>query len=1176
MSAAIVFCAIIGYIALLFWLARRGDQERFTEGSWAHHPLVYSLALGVYCTSWTFYGLVGTASASTWDFLPILLGPVLLFTFGFPLLQRIFRICQQEHLHSIADFLASRYGKRQGIAATTTVVVLLATVPYISLQLKAVSDTLSLIIDTHQIGNQDVTLLIALSMIGFALLFGARQLDVSGYHSGLVSAIAFESLIKLLALLLIAAFAFYWMNLSIPVHDSMPPPGAGLMPEPPSNGQSLDLRFFVELLLSACAIFCLPRMFHVAFVECLSPRHMQTSRVVFPLYLALIALCVYLIAQAGNEMFFGDGVSADTYVIAIPLAQDQHLLSLVAFLGGFSAATAMIIVATVTLSQMLSNDVILPLIMRRARNRHAYQDFNRTLIFTRRLTVVLVVVFAYLYQVVLAENAALTSIGLIAFALAVQLAPAILLGLYWRACNAVGIYAGLAAGLGIWAYTLMLPLLADAGFIGNDLIRQGPFGQSWLRPEYLFGLEFSDGFTRGVLLSLGANIALTLFVSRLERTNLSDRIQALAFTSTDKFTQQDRTTYEDIRIQDLRELLQQFVGASVVERIFSPSYAASATSRASDSSQQADAELVTTAQQALSGVVGVASSQAMIDSLRSGQKLAVEEVVNIFEETTRALRFNQEILFASFENISSGISVVNGDLNMVAWNRRYEEMFNYPPGMLTIGTPVAELVRFNAERGLLGPGTIDDHVQRRLRHLLNGKPYRVVRNHHNGHVIEIKGNPLPDGGYVTTYDDITDYIAAQKELEQSNIHLEQRVQARTAEIQSINEDLRKEIELRKTMEGQLLKAKAEAENANATKSRFLALASHDILQPINAAQLYANALLDVDDDRRDLSVVRQIRDAILSAESIISSLLEIARLDTGAMAPEISRFRLDDVLAPLVNEFRVLIKDPVELHYVPSSLVVASDRNYLRRILQNFLSNAVKYTHRGKILVGCRRQGQQVKICIHDTGQGISEADLNKIFSDFYRAPSQKSISGLGLGLAVASRLAELLEHPIAVSSVLQHGSCFSINLPRAKLPQVDNRPSPVSNGDDIAGLSLVYVDDQQVNLEATQTLLEKWDCRMHGLASADEALAYCQNHPAPDVLLMDYQLDANHNGISLAKAMLEHWGQTVPVCIISAAADPELKHSARGQGFDFLSKPVKPAKLRALLTQLAKRRQQQ
>lgn len=883
MSASIVFTAIIAYTALLFCIARQGDQTRFSEDSWSRHPYVYALALGVYCTSWTFYGLVGTASTSTWDFLPILLGPILLFTLGWPILNEIFLICRQEHIHSIADFLASRYGKRQGIAATTTLVILLATVPYISLQLKAVSDTLSLIIDTHQVGNQDVTLLIAFSMIGFALLFGSRQLDVSGYHAGLVSAVAFESLIKLVALFFVTGFALYWMSGVSPEQIELSKQDLNTI----AVSDSIDLRFFVEMFLSACAIFCLPRMFHIAFVECQSENHLRTARYVFPIYLTLIGLCIYFIAQAGNLMFADGQVSADTYVISIPLAQEQQTLSLIAFLGGFSAATAMIIVATVTLSQMLSNDVILPIIMRRQKGANRFKDYTQSLIFARRLTVVLVVIFAYLYQVVFAENAALTSIGLTAFALAVQLAPAIIFGLYWTRSNATGIYAGLAAGLITWAYTLMLPLLVDTGMVSKDLLSQGPLGVKWLRPEFLFGLSFSDEFSRGVVLSLLANILTTIVVSRQNRTTLSDRIQALAFTNQSQKRASEYQNYDDISTFDLRSLLEQFVGSSITNKLFGE--------YDHTSGNTADARLIKKAQQSLSGIVGVASSQAMIESLRSGQKLAVEEVVNIFEETTRALRFNQDILFASFDNISSGISVVNGDLNMVAWNRRYEEMFNYPQGMLQIGIAVSDLVRFNAERGLLGPGAIDEHVQRRLKHLMQGKPYRVVRKHHNGHVIEIKGNPLPDGGYVTTYDDITDFMAAQDELEQNNLYLEQRVQSRTAQIESINQDLRKEIELRKEVEEQLLKAKAVAEEANTTKSRFLALASHDILQPINAAQLYANTLLDVKEDRRDMSTIVQIRDAILSAESIISSLLEIARLDTGSLSPQLSRFKLDGV-----------------------------------------------------------------------------------------------------------------------------------------------------------------------------------------------------------------------------------------------------------------------------------------
>lgn len=1154
MSPASITIIIVAYISLLFWLARRGDKRRLVADSWVRHPLIYALALGVYCTSWTFYGLVGSASVSTSQFIPILLGPILLFIFGFSLLRRIHEICTQEHIHNIADFIASRYGRRQGIAASVTVVVLLATVPYISLQLKAVSDSLSLVIGTNALGNQDITFFIAAAMILFALLFGTSQLDTSGYHGGLMSAIAFESIVKLLAMGLIAVFAFTYVLDNPTLGQLM------ALENEPQKPVQLTLRFFVETGLSACAIFCLPRMFQVAFVECLSPKHLNTARFSFPIYLALIGVFIYLIAKAGNSMFYNGGISADTYVIAIPLALDSSFLTAIAFLGGFSAATAMIIVATITLSQMLSNDVILPIMMRRQQSKRSFQDYSRLLIMARRITVIAVVFAAYLYQIVLTGNSALTSIGLIAFALSVHLAPAILLGLYWKNCNAIGVYAGLSLGVATWAYMLILPILAQIGMIDLAFITAGPFGIAWLSPDTLLGFDFSDAFTRCVIISLSINIAGTVFVSRLQRTTLADRIQASTFCQIE-LQQPASDELENIKLSDLKELVSQFAGQTVTQRMFSEHDNPNGNSSAAQ---------IETARRALSGIAGVASANSMIDSLRSGQKFAVEDVVSMFGETRRALQFNQDILFSSFENISSGISVVNQDLNMVAWNRRYEEMFNYPKGMLKIGTPVADLVKFNASRGLLGSGDIETLVQKRLEHLRKGRAYRVVRDQNDGHVIEIKGTPLPDGGYVTTYDDISDFMRIQQELEMSNQTLENRVASRTEEIHRINEDLRKEIDLRKEMEGALLSAKAEAEAANATKSRFLALASHDILQPINAAQLYVESMLEAQNERRDTRVLQQIHNSIGSAESIISSLLDISRIDTDSLKPDIRPVSIEKLLKPLIDDARVQLSDEVELRHVATSAYTMSDPKLLSRILQNFISNAVKYTDQGKILIGCRRHEDSITIHVYDSGAGIPEDDLDKIFVDFYRSPQQTQVSGLGLGLAVAQRLAQLLEHPLQVHSQLKQGSCFSITVPLQSQPSAQATQTKHVQDTEIVGINIVYVDDVEENLDATEALLRRWQCKMVGLQSVSAAQEYSEHYPAPDAILMDFQLgDPSIHGIMLAEQLLKNWGKAIPVCVISAAPEPELASIAKEKGFEFLSKPVKPAKLRAWLNHI-------
>ncbi|MGD8934340.1 MAG: PAS-domain containing protein, partial [Gammaproteobacteria bacterium] len=691
MSPVTLVVTLIAYLALLFWVARIGDRRRFSPSGWARHPLVYTFAIGVYCTSWTFYGLVGTAASQGWYYLPILLGPVLLFTLGFPLLQRIASVCRQENIHSIADFIASRYGKRQSVAAVITLIMLTATVPYIALQLKAVSDTLLYSVDTVAFATQNMTLLVAAAMILFTLIFGANRLDVSSYHSGIMVAIAFESIIKLLALVVIALFA---LSLS-----------SGFDPDTISNRANSVFQqstftpsFWVLTLVSAATIFCLPRMFQVTFVECLSDTHLRYARRGFSLYLVAIATTVFVIAWVGNQVLGGSQVPSDTYVLALPLGTGNETLALLAVIGGFSAATAMIIVASVTLSQMLSNDVILPLLLRRQQSRNPIKDYSYALILTRRLTVIAVVMLAWLYQHSLAENAALTDIGLIAFALAVQVAPAIVLGLYWQRANAWGVFAGLALGTFIWFITLMLPLLVNAGLLEQDTLTQGLFGFGFLRPEQLFGFNFSDAYTRGVVLSITANIVALYLASTLDKTRLSDRIQAVAFVSRTRAERHPGTQGLQIRKPDLAALMKQFLGESATERLLE--------SEKRPELLYVSPRLLDDCEQALAGVVGVASARAMLNNLGGGDSLGVEDVVNIFEGTTRTLQFNQDMLFASFESISSAISVVNADLQIVAWNKRYEQMFNYPKGMLRVGRPVADLVRFNAERGMLGAGPV--------------------------------------------------------------------------------------------------------------------------------------------------------------------------------------------------------------------------------------------------------------------------------------------------------------------------------------------------------------------------------------------------------------------------------------------------------------------------------------
>jgi len=1151
LSPIILLITLITYLAILFWVARVGDRHRFNTNHWSRHPLVYTLALGVYCTSWTFFGLVGTAASSGWYYLPILLGPALLFSLGFPILRRIAAICREEHIHSIADFISSRFGKRQSVAAIVTLILLIATIPYIALQLKAVSDTLFFLMDNAAFASEDLTLFVTAAMVMFTLIFGASRLNIANYHAGIMTAIAFESVIKLAALIAVAIFA-----LSI---------SQGFDPSTLSNNANSVFKrsvitpsFWVLTLISATSIFCLPRMFQVTFVECLSEKHIRSARTGFVLYLLAIIATIFTIAWTGNQILSGSLVASDTYVLALPISFGSKTISLIAFIGGFSAATAMIIVESLTLSQMLSNDVILPLWIRTRNKRSAQSDYSKLLILTRRLTVIVVIFMAWLYQHEFAENVALTEIGLLAFALSAQLAPAILFGLYWQRANAVGLLAGLASGTLIWFITLMIPLLCKTGLINNIILQQGLFGISFLSPENLFNFTFSDSYTRGVVMSLAANIIVFFLLSTQNITRLTDRIQALAFV--DRFARVN-TRHLHITKSDINDLLSQFLGASATERLMETTLKTSNT--------QASTHDILLAEQALSGVVGVSSARALLNNLSHGEKFGVEDVIHIFEETTRTLQFNQDMLFASFESISCGISVVNAELQIVAWNKRYEQMFNYPNGMLIVGRPVSELIHYNAGRGMLGAGDLEKLVQNRLEHLMSGGAYRVVR-HHNQSVIEIKGRPLPKGGYVTTYDDISEFISAQTELEKANEHLEMRVKERTFEIEKINNSLLQEVEKRRQTEVELIQAKAIAETANASKTHFIAIASHDILQPLNAANLYASALLESPKlDRNLLEKLQNVQNAIGSAELILSNLLEISRLDTGIIKPQIKIFPLGELLTSLATEVQVQVAQDVTFHFINTQLWTESDPNYLRRILQNFLSNAVKYTLTGKILFGCKRRGSQIEICIFDTGPGISEQHKEKIFDDFYRV--ECNVEGAGLGLGIAMRFSRLLDHKIQVSSQLGKGSVFSVVVPLREAEVNIQDETHIDTQSSLKEFVILYIDDDEHNLHALNALVSNWGCTLKGTTSANDALSLSKNEELPDAIIIDFQLGTDLNGIELAKKINMKW-KNIPICIVSAAPDENLSSIAMSKGFDFLKKPIKPSKLRALLECYAKK----
>jgi PAS domain S-box-containing protein len=510
--------------------------------------------------------------------------------------------------------------------------------------------------------------------------------------------------------------------------------------------------------------------------------------------------------------------------------------------------------------------------------------------------------------------------------------------------------------------------------------------------------------------------------------------------------------------------------------------------------------------------------------------------------------------------VSQGISVADADGRIVAWNGRYLEMFDYPPDMVRVGTPVAELIRWNAMRGEFGETDPEEQIRKRVAHMRAGTRYVIQRQRGNGRVYEIRGQPMPDGGYVTTYTDITEFKHNEQQLLESKQTLEQRVSERT-------------VELSKALAAEA-EAKRAAEQANATKTRFVAAASHDLLQPLNAARLFASALTDETDGSSVREIATRIEGSLRAAEEVLDDMLDIARLESGAMRTEFAVFALDDVLADLERQFSsVAAKRGLRLRIRRTDAFVRTDRVLLRRVLQNLVSNALRYTQRGGVLVACRPRGARLEVQVWDTGPGIAEQHRAVIFGEFrgLDRASPWGEKGLGLGLSICDRIARLLRLDLGLRSRVGRGSVFSVALdtvPRpapAAAPPVTDGLSPASPSS-LAGGTVLCVDNEPEILDGMQALLQRWGLRVLRAGTCEEAQRAFNQH-APDVVLADYRLgDGDGDGLELLQSLRVGGVVAVRGALLTADHGTAVAERARTLGYTVLRKPVKPAALRALL----------
>ena len=1162
--------ATILYFAGLFALARFGDRKgaRFIRGP--ARKAIYVLGLGVYCTSWTFFGSVGLASSNGLDFLPIYLGPMLVFGFGWPIVARVARLAHAQNTTSIADFLAARYGKSEAVAALVAIISVIGLVPYIALQLKAISACLvtglswnSATSAAHATlasgdGADRLTILSVFLLAGFAMAFGTRRIDAGEHQHGLMLTIAAESVIKLLAFLAVGAFVTWWQF-----------DGLGDLTQRALSSEHIravftappDFQTWVTLtLLSCCAILFLPRQFHVAIVENNAETDIRSAAVTFPLYLIAINFFVVPLAIAGLVLFPGV-MDRDLSVMALPIAAGNGLMSWIAMLGGLSAATAMVVIESVALSIMVSNDLVIPLLLRLGRWRHGCASgHSMPVLAIRRVAIVVVLLLAYAYFKMSGE-ALLASIGILSFACVAQLAPAFIGALTWNRGTSLGAIAGLITGVTIWAYTLLAPSL-DAGLMQQTL-RSALFPPiPGLAPPDAFSLQMPT-LVHGVFWSLLGNCLAFVGFSLVRRPTPIERLQADIFVGNRvaPMAQAFRIWRSSVPAADVEATVARYLGAERTHEAFETFYLGRGLKY--DARAEADIHLLRIAEHLLASAIGAASSRLVLSLLLRRRNVSGAAALRLVDDASAALLYNRDMLQHALDFARQGISVFDADLRMTCWNREFRDMYDLPASFTRVGVALDDILRFNATRGLYGPGPVDELVASRLECLTQpAEPLRLPLFPSKS-VIETRSARMPDGGLVITYTDVTDQALAEQTLEAANETLERRVRERTEELTRLNEEL--------------ARAKAGADEANISKTRFLAAAGHDILQPLNAARLYTASLLQRIDAGAPLAeaapLARNVDAALEAVEDIFSALLEMSRLDAGAMKVDLSNFRIDDLFRQLKIEFTPLAEERgLKLIFSPCSLTVRSDRRLLRRLLQNLISNAIKYTKKGGVLVGVRRLRGRMRIEVWDSGIGIPEDKQTAVFREFERLePGMRTAPGLGLGLSIVERMARVLGHAIRLRSRPEQGSVFTVEAPiAAPTPVLPERrvAAPPPRNSPLAGMVVVAIDNEPRIIDGMRALLEGWGCvPVVALNQRDAIVALAQLRRAPDALLADFHLDEG-DGVDAIVALRWKFGLHLPAALITADRSEEMRLRASEKDVLIVNKPLKPAVLRALLAQ--------
>jgi len=975
---------LLAYLCFLFVVA--AVAERFGRRRLVSRlrTLTYVMAVSVYCTAWTFYGSVGLAANRGLEFLTIYLGPALIALTWPTMLRKLVRVAKEQRITTISDFIGSRYGKSAALGTLVAVLVVVGMIPYIALQLKAVSVSFRMMIPGDSLlSGFDPTLLVAGTLALFGILFGARNLDFTRQQTGLMTAVAVESIVKLVAFLLVGGWVTWGLfggfgDIFTAIAAS---PWSRLLTldTPPAASYA---RWAAMLLISMMAVILLPRQFHVLVVQNPRERDVHTAAWAFPLYLLAINVFVLPIAF-GGLLTFGDVASADSFILALPLRADAGLVAVTVFLGGFSAATAMIVVDSLALSKMISNDIVLPFLLRRRRLEEVYSAS----LASTRLGILVVVTLGFLWARIEAGPFLLVEMGLLSFIAVTQCAPAVLFGLYWRRGNRKGALAGISAGFALWFYTLIVPAVVKDGAVPISLLEAGPLGIGWLRPTALFSLEGLDSISHGVFWSLFVNVAAYLLVSIFTAQDADERSQAAAFVGLVEKAEPSPTP-AILSVPEIERLLHLYVPAEDADAILGELLGGK-TPRELSLPDLLDLRI--RLERMLAASLGAAAARYIIEDRFTISKGEAQELVESFQTMQRSLGKSERLLASVVESVEDCIFTTDVEGRLITLN---------PAGRRLLGRDVAAgpLTRLDvldeADRRRVGPAI--------KRAVANGRPWRGAvqgltraRRRFPAHlavscVFDEKGQVL---GTVGVLRDLTEQVATQQRLIQRE------------KLASLGE--------------------------------MAAGVAHEIRNPLGGIKMATNLLSSsaMNDRRISQEMAQSITSGIAEIEAIIADLLDYAR-ETRLDCQE---YALGRILAPVVEACAADGRARgvrVVAHGLEDAVVASVDGQRLRQVFTNVMQNALEATERqrsGRVEVRLHQRETAGVVEIADNGVGIQPEHREKIFLPFYTTKP----TGTGLGMAIVKKIMDLHGGEIEIDSAPGRGTTIRLIIPRSPLPAV-------------------------------------------------------------------------------------------------------------------------------------------